>query len=173
MNTIAPCVLASHSALLRAARHKLRNPHWAEDAVSETVLAALEKPPAFQDPSRVQAWLFGVLHHKVVDQVRTHTRSNLVAAGVGSDATDEAEVDLADSLHNPERSACNAQFVQRLAEELSRLPTPHAQAFLMREAWGHDPHDISRSLGISVGNLWVILHRTRYKLRVALTMHAP
>jgi RNA polymerase sigma-70 factor (ECF subfamily) len=173
MDPIAQCVLGSHAALLRAARNKLRNAHWAEDAVSETVLAALEKPPAFHEPGRVQAWLFGVLHYKVVDQVRTHTRGAMDFPGEDPADPDAPEVEISDSIHDPERKARNAQFVARLAEELARLPTPHAQAFLMREAWGHDPQDISKSLGITVNNLWVILHRTRQKLRLALAMHGP
>ena len=59
-------------ALLRTARRRLRNPDWAEDAVSETVLAALQKRPDFSAPARMRAWLFGILRHKVVDQLRQH-----------------------------------------------------------------------------------------------------
>ena len=37
--------------LLRFARLQLRNDAWAEDAVSETLLAALSKPQAFENKS--------------------------------------------------------------------------------------------------------------------------
>ena len=44
--------LISHrDYLLRFARLQLRNDAWAEDAVSETVLAALAKPQAFENRS--------------------------------------------------------------------------------------------------------------------------
>lgn len=38
--------------LMRFARLQLRNEAWAEDAVSETLLAALSKPPTATSPAR-------------------------------------------------------------------------------------------------------------------------
>jgi hypothetical protein len=38
--------------LLRFARSQLRNDAWAEDAVSDTLLAALERPQAFAGAAR-------------------------------------------------------------------------------------------------------------------------
>lgn len=43
-----------HNYLLRFARLQLRNDAWAEDAVSETVLAALAKPQAFGNRSQLK-----------------------------------------------------------------------------------------------------------------------
>ncbi len=60
--------------LVRMARQRLRNDAWAEDAVSETLVAALESPAAFAGRAKVQTWLVGILKHKVVDQIRRHTR---------------------------------------------------------------------------------------------------
>ena len=46
--------------LMRFARAQLRNDAWAEDAVSDTVLAALEKPQSFAGGSQLKTparWL--------------------------------------------------------------------------------------------------------------------
>ena len=59
-----------HQYLLRFARLQLRNDTWAEDAVSETVLAALAKPQAFANRSQLKTWLVGILKHKVIDALR-------------------------------------------------------------------------------------------------------
>ena len=67
-------VEALRPQLMRFARSQLRNDAWAEDAVSDTLLAALEKPDAFAGGSQLKTWLVGVLKHKVVDQLRRHTR---------------------------------------------------------------------------------------------------
>ena len=40
--------------LLRFARTQLRNEAWAEDAVSESVIAALERPAAFAGQSQLK-----------------------------------------------------------------------------------------------------------------------
>ena len=47
--------------LLRFARLQLRNDEWAEDAVSETLLAALSKPQSFGNRSQLKTWLVGIL----------------------------------------------------------------------------------------------------------------
>ena len=59
---------------MRFARAQLRNDAWAEDAVSETVLAALAKPQAFAGQSQLKTWLVGILKHKLIDQIRRHSR---------------------------------------------------------------------------------------------------
>jgi DNA-directed RNA polymerase specialized sigma24 family protein len=67
--------LADHrSYLLRFARLQLRNDAWAEDAVSETLLAALTKPQAFAQRSQLKTWLVGILKHKVIDLLRERRR---------------------------------------------------------------------------------------------------
>lgn len=60
--------------LLRFARLQLRNDTWAEDAVSETVLAALARPQAFERRSQLKTWLVGILKHKVIDALRQQCR---------------------------------------------------------------------------------------------------
>ena len=50
--------------LLRYARLQLRNPAQAEDAVQETLLAALEGAVRFSGKSSLRTWLTGILKHK-------------------------------------------------------------------------------------------------------------
>ena len=52
---------------MRFARLQLRNDARAEDAVSETILAALAKPLAFEARSQLKTWLVGILKHKIID----------------------------------------------------------------------------------------------------------
>src|SRR5438105_11761627 len=67
--------LAEHRTyLLRYARLQLRNDAWAEDAVSETILAALSRPQSFGNRSQLKTWLVGILKHKVIDTFRQRQR---------------------------------------------------------------------------------------------------
>src|SRR6188472_2723012 len=67
--------LAQHRPyLLRYARLQLRNDAWAEDAVSETMLAALSKPQSFANRSQLKTWLVGILKHKLIDILRQRQR---------------------------------------------------------------------------------------------------
>ena len=74
MNECAQAVQALRPQLMRFAHAQLRNDAWAEDAVSETLLAALAKPQAFAGQSQLKTWLVGILKHKLIDQIRRHSR---------------------------------------------------------------------------------------------------
>src|SRR5207302_2162297 len=56
--------------LLRYASLQLRDRHTAEDAVQETLLAALAGEGAFAGRSNLRTWLTGILKHKIVDAIR-------------------------------------------------------------------------------------------------------
>src|SRR6187431_2666312 len=72
MTDFARAVEALRPQLLRFARAQLRNDAWSEDAVGDTVLAALAKPQAFAGQSQLKTWLVGILKHKLIDQIRRH-----------------------------------------------------------------------------------------------------
>jgi len=55
---------------MRFARLQLRNDALAEDAVSETMLAALSRPQSFGNRSQLKIWLVGIFKHKVIDILR-------------------------------------------------------------------------------------------------------
>lgn len=149
--------------LLRAARARLSNPEWADDAVSETLLAALEARPGIDEPARLRAWLFGVLRHKVVDQLRLHL----------TDGAEPLSAELHDlSAHaDPPRNVGNRQLVLRLAALLAAMPPRQARAFVMCHALGHSTDEACAELGLSPGALWVALHRARTRLQQGLAGH--
>lgn len=165
-------LLQSRSALLRVARARLRNSDWAEDALSETLLAALEKPQAFEEPGRVRAWLFGTLRHKLTDQLRV----GLGKLGHQSTEPDGATVDRASMVDispyaDPEQRASEAEFLTALDRQLQRLPPVQAQVFVMRECQGDGSAEICAALRITEGHLCVLQQRARSRLRTGLAQH--
>ncbi len=56
--------------LLRYAFLHLRDDAAAEDAVQETLLAALLGNESFRSESAVRTWLIGILKHKIADHYR-------------------------------------------------------------------------------------------------------
>ncbi len=163
--------------LLRLARRRLRNDTWAEDAVSETLVAALENPAAFTGRAQLGTWLAGILKHKLVDQVRRHARECALADGGDGDdgseldpvveAAGEAPAEWCDPLERLARR----QFMTAVDRCLQELPPRQGRAFVLREGVGADTDAICRELGISANNLGVMLHRARVRLRAALQPH--
>lgn len=166
---------------MKFARLQLRNDAWAEDAVSETLLAALNKPQAFERRSQLKTWLVGILKHKVVDALRHHGRE----VCVGSDSDDEREDPLdhmafkADGHFaeapaewgNPEQDLDQRQFMTILEACTERLPPVQGRLFLMREWLELSTEEICKELDLTPTNLYVLLHRARLRLRECLEQH--
>src|SRR6476660_5940486 len=86
--------LAEHRGyLMRFARLQLRNEAWAEDAVSETLLAALSKPQSFGNRSQLKTWLVGILKHKIIDILRQRQREVSLTED-DSDGSEELEAQM-------------------------------------------------------------------------------
>lgn len=174
-------LLAQRDYLLRFARLQLRNETWAQDAVSETVLAALTKPQAFGQRSQLKTWLVGILKHKVIDALRQH---RLEVCGLGSSADDDA--DPLDFLSfqadghfsqrpadwgNPEAQISSRQFFEVLEACTDKLPAAQGRLFLMREWLELSSEEICKELRLTPTNFYVQLHRARLRLRECLELN--
>jgi RNA polymerase sigma-70 factor (TIGR02943 family) len=162
--------------LLRYARSQLRNDAWAEDAVSETLLAALERPQAFAGGSALKTWLVGILKHKLIDQLRRQSREATVLDRDDSEDLDavmfdetghwrETPVDWSDQ---PELLCGQRQFLAVLDACVDKLPATQGRVFMMREWLELETDEICKELTITTTNLWVLLHRARLRLRDCL-----
>ena len=161
--------------LLHFARDQLRNDDWAEDAVSETVPAALQKPQALSGRSQLKTWLIGIPKHKLIDQLRCCAREV-------STTTHDDEVDLDPLLFHedghwreapkdwgdPEHALREHRFFVVLEACVERLPATQGRVFMMRERLELEADEICKQMAISATNLWVLLHRARLRLRECL-----
>ena len=182
MNSFEDQIVGLRNYLLRFARLQLRNDAWAEDAVSETVLAALAKPQSFGNRSQLKTWLVGILKHKVVDALRHHHRE---VSGLDN-TDDDSSADPLEAIAfkadghfteqpadwgNPEQQASSQQFFAILEACASKLPAAQGRLFLMREWLELSSEEICKELQLTPTNLYVQLHRARLRLRECLELH--
>lgn len=167
---------ALRPTLLKYARLQLRNPAWAEDAVSETLLAALEKPQSFAGASQLKTWLIGILKHKLIDQIRRNSRELSTTAST-DDGADLDELLFASDGHwreaqhdwgDPEAVLRQLDFMKVLEACVEKLPGQQGRLFMMREWLELESDEICKELAITPTNLWVMLHRARLRLRECL-----
>lgn len=175
MKDHAELIAAIRPQLLRFARSQLRNEAWAEDAVSETVLAAVERPEAFKERSQLKTWLIGILRHKILDQLRRHRQEALVASREDTVAFESALFQDDGHWHeepkdwgHPEAVLQERQFFEVLEVCCDNLPRAQGRVFMMREWLGLETEEICRELAITPNNLWVLLHRARLRLQLCL-----
>ena len=174
--SFADQVVALRPLLVRMARQRLRNDAWVEDAVSETLVAALENPAAFGGRASVRTWLVGVLKHKVVDQIRRHTRECQVETFYGDepefgDLHDTAAVGVFEAQAewgDPQEQLSQRQFMAQFDQCLKALPPQQSRAFMLRNWMEEETDEICNQLGVTSNNLAVMLHRARNRLRSSL-----
>ena len=175
MNDFAQAVQALRPQLMRFAHAQLRNDAWAEDAVSETLLAALAKPQAFAGQSQLKTWLVGILKHKLIDQIRRHSREVSTTTAEDNEDIDallfnegggwrEAPAEWGD----PEAACGRREFFEVLEVCVDKLPGVQGRVFMMREWLELDSAEICKELSITTTNLWVLLHRARLRLQTCL-----
>lgn len=172
---------ALHGYLMRFARLQLRNDAWAEDAVSETMLAAIAKPQAFSGQSQLKTWLVGILKHKVIDALRANLREVNASDLQGDRESDELDAigfkadghfaERPADWGNPDQDLNQQQFMVIMDACVSKLPPVQGRLFLMREWLEMDADEVCKELGITATNLYVQLHRARLRLRECLELN--
>lgn len=165
---------------MRFARLQLRNETWAEDAVSEVIVAALAKPQSFESRSQLKTWLVGILKHKIVDFLRLQVREAIPVSDPDSDE------DPLESMHfkadghyaeapiewgNPEQHSSSKQFFQILEACVEALPAVQGRIFLMREWLELSSEEVCKELKLTPTNLYVQMHRARLRLRECLELN--
>ena len=172
-------LLADHGDyLFRVARRQLRSDALAEDAVQETLLAALSSKSAYTGAASLRTWLTGILKHKIVDAIRCQAREVAVPRDE-EDGEDWEALFKADghwqhpplAWRSPESDAELAQLRVILLECSDRLKPAMARVFSLREVVGMETEEICKELGISATNCWVLLHRARLFLRECLELN--
>lgn len=171
--------LESHRKyLMRYALFQLRDPSLAEDAVQETMLAALAQGSTFEGRSQLRTWLTSILKHKIVDMVRKRARGLPVDAmqlGENNDTAEESFnargrwVDPPANWGLPDAALDSKQFWLVYQKCCRRMPERHALVFAMREVMDLSTEEICKKLEISKSNLHVILYRARLSLQSCMT----
>jgi len=72
------------------------------------------------------------------------------------------------ALGRPLDSLERDEFRRILRDCLDALPARQADVFVLREMEGCGTGEICKDLGITASNLWVLLHRARLRLAMAM-----
>lgn len=135
--------------LYRVAFFMLSNTHDAEDAVQETYVRMLIKPPQFIDEEHGKAWLLRVCINICKNQIRfrkRHPQLELEEISIKIDSFQEWEV----------------------LNEISQLPGKLKDALILHTIEGYSIKEISTILKISEAAVKKRLQRSREELNIRL-----
>lgn len=166
--------------MLKFATLQLSDAYLAEDAVQEALIGALKNATSFGGRAALKTWVFAILKNKIADVLRQKQRLINASSLMREGEEDEDFSELFDrkgfwqpderpvAWANPEESLREGQFWRVFEVCLENLPGNQARVFMMREFIELDSHEICATVGITVSNLNVMLHRARIRLRECL-----
>ena len=137
--------------------------HAAEDAVSETFLAAIDGLDGL-DPEggSVYGWLIGIARHKLADRARLMSRADKAGAVLA------AEQEGHHNGGNPHSDLEAAERRTRVAEAMDRLADDHRLSLEWKYLDGLSVREIADRLGRSEKGAESLLYRARNALRLLL-----
>ena len=157
------------------------DPSTAEELVQETYLAGIKAAGGFRGRSTVKSWLTGILKHKIADHFRRVSRlvpldESMLQLGW------EAPENIFDAKGRwvnapvewpatPEAETEKSQLMEILRVCVEALPEKYGHVFRMREIEEMETEEVCNLLEITPTNLWVIMHRTRSRLRACMEKH--
>lgn len=173
-NALVAAQLAEHFEYLRRfARSRARDDELAEEAVQETLLAALESGQRFAGRAKLRTWLTGILLHKLHDAFRRGAReATLREADLSEDFIEqlhERAGEAGASRHAaPEHALHCKQLRAAIDRAMAQLPPRQKEAFLLKEISALETEHAMELMGVNTGNLWVLVHRARSHLQASL-----
>ena len=159
------------------AMSRLHHTELAQDCVQDTFLAGIKALDRFDGSRDIKFWLRGIMRNKIVDQIRKAVQSKKVDL----DSEDEA---LLESFwfkysgiattnpdpwqFNPRKAYDNGEFWSVFEQCISEVKQPARAAFILRVLEDQATEEVCKVLNVSPNYLWVLLHRARQQLKVAL-----
>ena len=178
-------VRAWSPGLLRAARGYVGTEASAQEAVQETWLAVLAGLDRFEGRSRLRTWVYGILAN-VARRRGVQDHRSVPLSALAPDAPDGPVVDPArfrgpgepwaghwrdealPETFGPEGRLLGAELREMLLAALAMLPERQREVVVLRDLEGLSTPEVAEVLQLSEGNVRVLLHRGRMRLRQLL-----
>ncbi len=185
-DAFAEVVTAWSPAMLRAARTFVATDAAAQDAVQETWLQVVRGLHGFQGRSLLRTWVFSILanvaRRRGVQDHRTVPLSALSAPdgeagptvdpsrfrGRGEEWAGGWRAGQAPQAWGPEERLLSSEVRDVLRVALEGLPSRQGEVVALRDVHGLGTDEVAALLGLSEGNVRVLLHRGRARLRHVL-----
>lgn len=176
-------LIEQRPVLYRYALIQLKDSAVADDAVQETLLAALQSKIGYTGKSSLRTWLIGILKHKIADYCRKQQLEPISFEQFNSPTQDPNEDNDSDFFQDngswnggpatctwadPEASLKQDEFWSIYETCQKALPPSMATIFVLRELVGLETHEVCHETGISEANYWTTMHRARLRLRECL-----
>jgi RNA polymerase sigma-70 factor (ECF subfamily) len=165
-----------HNSLVRVARYHVDSDAAAEDVAQDTWVAVLRGVHRFEGRSSFKTWLFKILVNRSRTAGSRDRRQVPVDPTSVEPAVAPSRFDAAGAWTDPptpfddlvSAHLDDAVVVRAIRDAVRELPEPQQAVVTLRDVEGLSTYEVSALLGLTEGNVRVILHRGRAKVRAAL-----
>lgn len=171
------CVYRKHNApMLRMCDGMIRNRATSEEVVQDTWVAVLKGIGGFEGRSSLAGWIFAILVNKSRSRAQRDGRmisfdgegedDGLAAAFDGRGRWKDMP-DLWETV-TPDRIVEGRNMMAHVTAAIEALPASQRSVMILRGQQDLEPAEVCAILGISEGNMRVLLHRARLSVRKSL-----
>jgi len=157
------------------ARKRLPDEETARDVLQDSFVAAWRNIRSYRGETSVKSWLYIILKSRIIDHYRKTAR-----AFETEELIEPADPFFDETSHWREgrypaewvvqfRDPVEVRDFRRVLKLCSRkLKEMQYAVFVMKYLDGLDSEEICESLGLSVSNFWVLMHRAKVRLRACM-----
>ena len=165
-----------HGLLVRTARFYVRSESQAEDVAQDTWVAVIRGIERFEKRSSFKTWLLSICVRRAMSTGGREQRTIPVDPTEPGPDVEPARFNSAGMWSDPpvpftdrvESAAEDADLVAAVQAAISDLRDPHRLVVTLRDVEGLSTTEVAELLGLTPGNIRVILHRGRAKVRAAV-----
>lgn len=172
-------VYRKHNAsMIRVCQGVVRNRATAEEIVQDTWVAVLKGVAAFEGRSSLAGWIYAILVNKARSRAVRDGRTvsfdgegeedGLAAAFDGRGRWKDMP-DLWETV-TPDRIVEGRNLMAHVTAVIETLPPAQRAVLILRGQQELEPAEVCAALGITEGNMRVLLHRARLSVRKALDL---
>ena len=153
-------LVESRRQILSFLQRRLGNSEAAEDVLQAFMLRAIERSTQLRDVRSVRGWLSRILATTIVDHQRRSTRRRQREAVMHPNDIEALEIEADEEL---DEAVCNCLY-----KLLPTLKPDYAEVIWRVDLLGEPRDRVAASLGVTLNNVTVRLHRGRQALKKRL-----
>ena len=164
---------ALNQGRIRGLLNRMVGPQDAEDLTQITFAKAAQALPAFRGDAEVSTWLYRLAVNVALDWLRSRPapRPGMVPIPEPSSEDNAGTLTKAaviDPPLSPEQELGHKDTHECIRREIAKLPGPHREILMLSFLGKLNDDEVANTLGITVGNAKVRLHRAKQVFKKSL-----
>jgi RNA polymerase sigma-70 factor, ECF subfamily len=172
----AELVRRYHASMVRVARGYVGSQSSAEDVAQDTWVAVIQGADRFEGRSSFATWLFRILVNRARTAGARESRTAPIDIADSGPSVDASRFDEGGMWAEPpapftdviDGQLEDAETVAAIRLAIVDLPEPHQAVVTLRDVEGLSTMEVAEVLGMTEGNVRVVLHRARARIRAAV-----